>query len=247
MAVDAEYGQRYRKLHEVHWWWRAREQIVLGLVRDLAPPGGYGHILDIGCGDGLLFDRLASHGLVEGVEPDRRLVLQPEHTSGLIHLRPFDPTFDSGKRYGLVLMLDVLEHMDEPVAAVRNVARIMAPGGIFLVTVPAFLGLWTSHDVLNDHRTRYTRRRLESVLEAPGLQIQFSRYMFRWLTLAKLAVRAKEALFGGEPKTPVIPPEPVKRALLTLTNLEELMLGRLPLGFGSSNLAVERRRPDPTV
>ena len=64
-----DYALAYRRLYQEHWWWRAREAL---LVRELSrlrlPPSG-GRLLDVGCGDGLFFERLAEFGAVEGVEP----------------------------------------------------------------------------------------------------------------------------------------------------------------------------------
>ena len=68
--MEPEYASQYRKLYEEHWWWRARERFVLGELQRNRPDGGFGSILDIGCGDGLFFAPLSEFGEVEGVEPD---------------------------------------------------------------------------------------------------------------------------------------------------------------------------------
>jgi 2-polyprenyl-3-methyl-5-hydroxy-6-metoxy-1,4-benzoquinol methylase len=54
-------------------------------------------------------------------------------------------------------MLDALEHLENPVAALRHVCELLTPEGTFIATVPAFMALWTNHDVLNHHFTRYTK------------------------------------------------------------------------------------------
>ena len=239
--MDPEYGRRYRELHRRHWWWRARERVILDVVRRLEPPGGFGHILDVGCGDGLLFPSLASLGRVEGVEPDEGLVSRADTPWGVIHVRPFDPSFRPGRRYGLILMLDVLEHMDAPEEAAAHARELLEPGGALVVTVPAFRWLWTSHDVLNEHRTRYSRDGVVELLSGAGLDVERSRYLFRWLVPAKVAVRAKEAVLGAEPKPPALPPPPVNRLLYALTRVEEGLRGGVPRPFATSVLAVARR------
>ena len=75
--MDPKYGERYRELYEKHWWWRARTELIVDALHRLRPPQGWKDILDIGCGDGLFFDRLSSFGQVEGVEP----VLRPARPS----------------------------------------------------------------------------------------------------------------------------------------------------------------------
>ena len=66
--MDSEYGKRYRELHENHWWWRAREEIVCEELRRRLADRTPVTILDVGCGDGLLFDRLQEFGGVDGIE-----------------------------------------------------------------------------------------------------------------------------------------------------------------------------------
>jgi SAM-dependent methyltransferase len=242
--MDPEYGRRYRDLHRRHWWWRARERLILAVLERLAPPGGFGRILDVGCGDGLLFAALSGLGEVEGVEPDAAIVSRAQTPHGRIHVRPFDPTFQPRARYGLILMLDVLEHLDQPAAAARHAADLLEDGGVLVVTVPALRWLWTTHDVLNEHRTRYRRDELVRLLTAAGLIVERSRYCFRWLVPAKLAVRAKERIWNGHPHPPSVPPAPLNRLLYGLTRAEEALLGRFAGLIGSSVLAVARRR-DP--
>src|SRR6186713_3050929 len=99
--MDPEYGRKYRELFERHWWWRARSALVLDVLRRYAPPGGWPEILDVGCGDGLFFGALGEFGTATGVEPDGALVSEATRATGRVHVRPFDPSFQPGTRYGL--------------------------------------------------------------------------------------------------------------------------------------------------
>ena len=60
--MDAEYALNYRELYENHWWWRARERFILATIEGLRPQGNWGSILDVGCGEGVFFDRLSKFG-----------------------------------------------------------------------------------------------------------------------------------------------------------------------------------------
>ena len=167
--MHPEYALFYRELYEKHWWWRAREDLILETLERLAPGGGVeGPILDVGCGDGLFFDKLARFGSVEGIEMDPTGVSPVGRWRERIRVQPFDATFQPGKTYALVLLLDVIEHFEDPVGCLRRAVELLAPGGAILVTVPAFRALWTRHDEINRHFTRYTRRGLESVARAAG-------------------------------------------------------------------------------
>jgi SAM-dependent methyltransferase len=239
--VEPDYAAIYHDLYARHWWWRAREEVIVAQVARLAPPGGFGRILDVGCGDGLLFDRLRAFGEPEGVEADASLVTDAGRRR--IHVGPFDETFRPGTTFGLVLMLDVVEHFADDVAALRRARELLAPGGVLVVTVPAFQALWTSHDVVNRHFRRYSRRSFERVAARAGLGVDEARYLFRWMCPMKLAVRLKERLSPGPLRLPGVPPAPINRALLALSRLELRTWGRLPLPFGSSLLLVARARP----
>lgn len=240
--MDPAYGQRYRDLYLRHWWWRARERVVLAQLDRVRPPGGWRRALDVGCGDGLLFPALRGYAAcVEGVEPDADLVTRAAREDGTIHVRPFDSSFAPGHAFDLALFLDVLEHLDDPDAVVAHAASLMESGGTLLVTVPAFMHLWTTHDDINHHRTRYTRSRLTALLE-PHFALDTARYLFRWVHPVKAAQHVMEALLRPEPTPAGIPPAPLNTALYALSRAEETLLSWLDVPVGSSLLAVGRRR-----
>ena len=243
--MDPRYGARYRELYERHWWWRAREALVLDAIRARQPAAGWHRVLDVGCGDGLFFDalaRLEGVQLVEGVEPFRELVSPGGPHADRIHIVPFDERFDPGHRYSLILMLDVLEHLDDPVGALRHAMTLLEPDGVLLATVPAFTLLWTRHDDLNHHRTRYDERSFRAVAVAAGVRVDEARYFFHWAAAAKLGARLVETIVPGEPALPVVPPPPVNAALYTLCRLEQRLAAAVRIPFGSSLLVVGGRR-----
>ena len=242
--MDTEYGARYRELFERHWWWRARERVIIAALDAHQPATGYRSILDVGCGDGLFFDRLSAIDgvkLVEGIEPAESLVSPNGPHRERITVAPFDDSFTPGRTYSAILMLDVLEHLPDPAAALRHALSLLEPSGVFVATVPAFMALWTRHDTLNHHFTRYDKASVRALTAEAGMRIDEMRYFFRWTAAAKIATRVVEALVPGEPRSPGVPPAPVNRALYALSRLEERMFGALPLPFGSSLLIVGGR------
>lgn len=236
--MDPKYARRYRDLHEKHWWWRAREEAVVALLRRFRPPQGYGRILDAGCGDGLFFPRLSEFGEVDGLEPDANAVNPSGPFAARIHSGPFDDSFQPGRLYGLILMLDVLEHLPDPAPAVRRIHSLLVPGGIFVATVPAFQALWTTHDVVNHHFKRYTRAELRRLLSDAGFRVATSRYWYHWTFPVKLAQRFAEMILRTAPEPPAVPPALVNRALLALCRLEQKTITRLNPPFGSSVMSV---------
>jgi SAM-dependent methyltransferase len=233
-----EYAGVYRDLYRRHWWWRAREALLVREIASHMPAGGWRTILDVGCGDGLLFDHLSAFGEPWGVEVDPSLVPPDSPHRSRIHIGPFDHTFRAAEPVGLVLLLDVLEHLTEPVAALRHAGHLLAPQGKVLITVPAFQFLWTRHDELNQHVVRYTRASLERTVSAAGLVPVASRYLFHWLFPAKLIVRAIEAVAPAATAAPAsVPPVPINNLLYHVCRIEERSLGWAGLPFGTSVLA----------
>lgn len=240
--MQQDYGRAYRTLYLHHWWWRAREAWLLDALRRRSPASGALTILDVGCGDGLLFDRLAAFGTVEGVEPDARLLTPDGPHRARIHVQPFDASFQPGRRYDLILFLDVLEHLRDPAAALRHALALLAPAGRIVVTVPAFRALWTGHDVLNEHVTRYDRRSFAALAAQAGMRIDETRYFFHWTAPVKLVSALTERAVRRTPRPPRVPAAPVNRTLYAFSRLEQLVLGPLSLPFGSS-LFVAGGRP----
>ncbi len=236
--MDTDYARRYRELYERHWWWRAREDLILETLRSLRREKSWGSILDVGCGDGLFFDKLQEFGTIEGIEMDPTGVSPDSRWLGRIHVRSFDQTFQPGKLYSLVLMLDVLEHFPDPLSCLRRAVDLLEPDGTLLITVPAFRALWTSHDDLNHHYMRYTRGKLNALVRQAGARIAQSRYFFQWTAPLKLAAHVKEMVFAVTPATPRVPTEWLNRCFYRLSRAEQKIFRRLPVPFGSSLLAV---------
>ncbi|MEX1186478.1 MAG: class I SAM-dependent methyltransferase [Gemmatimonadaceae bacterium] len=237
--MDERYITQYRHLYERHWWWRARERLLLHAIRRLVPNGVRARILDVGCGDGFFFDRLTAFGEVEGVDP---AASGSGPWADRIHVAPFDHSFQPGRRYSLILFLDVLEHLDRPEEALCTAAMLLDEGGSVLVTVPAFPQLWTRHDDLNRHRARYTSRTLTEMLTRAGFVVSEARYFFHWLAAAKVVVRTWERIMPGGAALPTVPPSAINRALEFGSLWESRLLAPLHLPFGSSLLAVARPR-----
>jgi SAM-dependent methyltransferase len=235
--MDTEYRKHYRKLFDQHWWWRARTEFIMATLQRFLKDLGPASILDVGCGDGLLFERLTRLGSVEGIDIEAALQPQSKWRSQ-IYCGSFDQTFRPSKKYSVILMLDVLEHLADPMAALKNVRRLLLPNGFFIATVPAFMAAWTNHDALNQHVTRFTKRSLGKLLANSGMEILEQHYFFYWTFFAKFLVRGYERLSTQSPKVPDVPPQWINQSLYLLCRAEQISAGFLPLPFGSSLIAI---------
>ena len=239
--MRADYGNAYRELYERHWWWRAREKMLLDVIRTNQPGGGWGRILDVGCGDGLFFDCLLEFGDVQGVESGCLVNDLGKHRSR-IHVGTFDAGLRLDGQFSLILMLDVLEHMPEPVRAIRYALHLLDSSGVLLITVPAFTLLWTTHDTINQHYTRYTKKSFRRLASQAGLHITSERYFFQLLFPAKIATRIAERIFRTQPVPPEIPAAWANELLYRLSRLEQETWGRLPIP-GSSLMVLGGNLP----
>jgi 2-polyprenyl-3-methyl-5-hydroxy-6-metoxy-1,4-benzoquinol methylase len=207
-------------------------------LRQGCPPG---RILDVGCGDGVHFAALAEFGNVEGIEADATTLDPAGPWRQQIHVTPFQAPLSISGAYDLILFLDVIEHLDDPVAALALARSLLAPGGAVLVTVPALPWLWTSHDDLNHHRRRYTRSTLTADFSAAGFTVERMRFLFHVLVPAKLVVRLIERVRGSRPSPPRVPPEPLNALAGLVARAETFLLAPVSRVLpGTSLLAVGR-------
>jgi 2-polyprenyl-3-methyl-5-hydroxy-6-metoxy-1,4-benzoquinol methylase len=232
--LEPEYARQYRDLYIRHWWWRAREQAILQVIRRRLGSNSGLRILDVGCGDGLFFSRLAEFGDVDGVEPDEALVNPQGPFYDRIRITPFDKDFRSSTSYSLILMLDVLEHMNNPAESLCHAHSLLTPTGALLLTVPAFQILWTNHDTINHHLVRYRRSTLRPLLRQAGFAILDERYWYQWTCPVKLAIRMLESIFHCPPSIARVPPNWINRSLYWISRAEQETLGLLRMPFGST-------------
>jgi SAM-dependent methyltransferase len=161
-------------VEDVHWWFVGRRRILLQVLDRYLGKGGADQrrILDVGCGTGTMLTYLASYGQVQGVDIDEEAVGYCRER-GLVEVRlgsaetlPFaDNSFD------LVTALDVVEHLDDDTAALREIRRVLRPGGKVLITVPAHPFLWGDQDEVNLHKRRYVAPEIRDRLTASGFDV----------------------------------------------------------------------------
>ena len=240
--MDPRYGAQYARLYREHWWWRAREEYLTRLLDRVIGPNDAGETFDFGCGDGLFFPILQRYSRQppRGLETDASLLdpagpFADRITTGALVDDPSEHA-----RYGLIVSLDVLEHLEDPQPAMAILRARLRPGGWFIATVPAFKELWTVHDEVNHHYRRYRLGEIEALVRGSGLEIVESRYFFVSLALVKWLVARKERVIRPAVKPPEVPRAPLNAIALALTRLEQRILRDAHPPFGSSAIVVAR-------
>ena len=231
---------RMAELDELHWWYRARRQVLSSLIERAIPLPPKARILEVGCGTGHNLQMLEKFGSVDGIEIDdaARAIAEKRLGRG-IGSSPL-PDLAGVKRasYDLVAALDVVEHIDDDKATVAALASCLKPGGRLLVTVPAHQWMWSAHDELNHHKRRYSKRALRRLIGASPLKLEqlgyFNSLLFPLAVGARLAARATGR--GGGDDT--LPPKPVNYAFERAFAAERRLIGAVPLPLGLSLFAI---------
>jgi SAM-dependent methyltransferase len=268
--------EEYARMHQFedwYWWFVARRRSALQFVADYGlrrptnddrpttndqrpttndqAPCIKLRILDAGCGTGALLDGLnrIPGALVFGADIAREALA---FSAGRGHRRlaqtdltalPFaDNSFE------IVTALDVVEHVEDDVGALREIARVLRPGGVLLMSVPAYRFLWSSHDVALHHKRRYTTHSMEPRLRKAGLTpvklTYLLAFLFPAIALYRLADRLRQP--RGEPKAHLVAiPSVINRFLIALQEAELSLARRINLPFGVTLFCVARKSEGP--
>ena len=163
---------RMAEIDQLHWWYRARRDILSDLIaRKISLPQD-ARILEVGCGTGHNLAMLGKFGRVEAIEVDgaaREIASRRLGHAVLDAPLPELPGVPD-RSYDLIAILDVIEHIDADVAGLTGLAAKLKPGGKILITVPAFPWMWSAHDVVNHHKRRYTRGTLKALVRDAGTE-----------------------------------------------------------------------------
>jgi len=241
----------YAIMYEVegsHWWFAGRRRIlesfVQTIVADLHLDGRSPRILDVGCGTGANLEMLAQFGRAEGVDvsADALAFCRARGLSqvklGAAEQLPYpDASFD------LVTALDVVEHLDDDLGGLREMRRVLRPGGCALLFVPAFMWLWGVQDDVSHHRRRYTRPQLAERVRRAGFAVERATYanvtFFAPILAGRLLMRATGARPASENNINV---SALNGVFGRLFGAERFWLRRgLNFPFGVSAVCVARR------
>ncbi len=231
---------RMAELDELHWWYRARREVLETLIRRRIALPEQARILEVGCGTGHNLKMLDRFGRSDGIEIDAeaRAVAEKRLGKAISPARlPELPGIERGY-YDLVAALDVVEHIDDDRAAIATLASCLKPGGTLLVTVPAHQWMWSAHDDLNHHKRRYSKRSLKRLIEESPLRLDaigyFNSVLFPFAVGARLAAKLA-GRGGGDDK---LPPKPVNYFFERCFAAERRLIGRVPLPPGLSLFAL---------
>ena len=233
------------EVEETHWWFAGRRRIIASFVEEICRKMKVERprILDVGCGTGANLELLSRFGDAEGVDVSHD-ALAFCRARGLENVRhgeaerlPYrDGSFD------LVTALDVVEHLDDDVAGLKEMRRVLRPGGRALLFVPAFMFLWGVQDDVSNHRRRYTLRGLRRTVRAAGFEVERATYanisFFAPILAGRILMRATGLRPASENNINI---GALNGLLGRVLGAESSLLRYLNFPFGVSALCVARR------
>lgn len=244
-SMDSSEYQSMYEAEETHFYFAGKRSLVAEMLSGRLAPGA--RILDAGCGTGATMRRLSAFGEPFGVDLSEEAVRfcrmrgpSPAAVANAQGRLPFrDASFDAA------CLLDVIEHIDDERAVLTEIARVVRPSGVVVITVPAVPWLFSYHDRALGHRRRYAKAALVSLVLECGLRIDLVTHFNAWLLGPAVVARAgMTALRRGCPPrtdTALRIPAPLNSILLGLCRIEARIARRLPLPAGLGLACVARK------
>ncbi|MEO6457798.1 MAG: class I SAM-dependent methyltransferase [Chloroflexia bacterium] len=241
-----------------YWWHVGKRAIVYSLLeryRDRQRGIPSGRALDLGCGTGLNLDFLSHYARPVGTdfsEEALRFCRERGHQL-LCKADAAALPFQDGE-FDIITALDVIEHLDDDLAALTEIRRVLRPGGLVIISVPAYPALWSYWDDILGHRRRYTTKMMEAVVRKSGLRLRRVSYSNAAILLPTVLLRVMKAAQGkvaanrgqsSDPESDFIPvPTWLNKALTAYYRVEARLLARRSLPFGLSVVCVAQRDPN---
>ena len=239
----------YRELFEVensHWWHHHKRGVVHQMIRKFTRKG---RVLDVGTGTGKILEELQRKGWeVTGVDGEKEAIIWCKKRGVIVKQADINKEklpFAAAK-FDLVLMLDVLEHISDEQGIIKEIKRALKPGGVLIVTVPAYQWLYSYWDKMMGHERRYSCGSLKKLMANNGFNILYLSYFSCLVLFPAILVRFFKSLFKVK-EEPIsdfqtlplkLISEPILRSYVFL---EQILLKFVKLPFGLSLILVARK------
>lgn len=243
--MDTRVYTELYTLEKDYWWHQAKRKIVFETLTKRQKGRNHIRILDAGCGTGIMLSELleqfpnslgVDHSTV-ALNFCKKRGLSNIHRGDLEKKLPF-----KGSSFDVVTCLDVIEHLDHDDKAIKEFQRILKPGGELIITVPAYMALWTKHDEMLWHKRRYRRGQLAKLAKDHGFKIEKASYFYSFIAPVAFVLYRLGVMFKSrKSSSSVIPPKPFNWLLLQVCALERRLIDIVPMPTGISILLVAQK------
>ena len=230
------------ELEDTHWWHKSKRANIVNLLQKFLTIKNP-KILDIGCGTGKNIEVFSKIGPTFGVDKSPEAIAYCRKR-GLktVTLGSVESTGLKSNFFDVITLLDVLEHTDDN-ETLKEIYRILRPGGLLIITVPAFKFLWSKWDKVLQHKRRYSKKSLEKLLQSYQFAVEKMSYMFSFLFIPVYLVRliksrpSKDRYSSDfQINTPLL-----NYALLALARLEHFFIRYTTIPIGTSIVCIARK------
>ena len=241
--MERKVYEQMAKLDGQHWWFTARRRVLDGIIERVVKPPKGARILELGAGTGHNLAMLSRFGEVEASEldPVARGIASDRLGRPVVEAALPDLSMFPASAYDMVALLDVLEHVPDDKGSLDAIYGRLKPGAALLLTVPINPWMWSAHDVAHHHHRRYRKAEIRKLAEDAGYEIELLSPFNSLLFPPIAAVRLVGKLTGKDDSDDAMPSAPINRILDTVFGMERELIGRLPMPFGVSLVAVLRR------
>ncbi len=242
--MNIEMYRIFFNIQKQHWWFVIKKEIILDAISLYTKLKPNSQILDIGCGSGLMLNALEKIGITNGMDmSSEAIAFSREIFSGPVKQGSLPKNVPYPENsFELITALDVIEHIDDDTASLVTIKNLLSPSGKAIITVPAYMFLWSKFDEMNEHKRRYTLRELEQKLKNAGLQVENISYFNSLLFPIILLIRKLNNIIGRDGISDVdMPGYLVNQTLKRIFGLEKFLLRILKLPFGVSILAIVKK------
>lgn len=241
--MDADLYDQLRRVEDNHWWFQARRYIVTSLITRYLGDSAPLRICDIGCGTGGNLAAFADKHEVVGIEKyEQGVEFARRRLGDRVQIGQLPNGIElPNHSFDVVLLLDVLEHIEDDTLSAQRAVSLLRKGGIVVATVPANPWLYSQYDVRLHHYRRYSKSQFRQLWT--GAKLELLSYYNSLLFPPAAAVRVVNRLFPSRDATNdlEVPSPLINPILAAIMKRESLVLGRIPVPFGLSLIAVARR------
>ncbi len=233
----------YERFRKDFWYIKARIDLLRRILRKQYGNRKNLKILDAGCGTGFNFDALTGFGDVYGADLSANALKQAKRSKYAKLLLKDVNKLDYENYFDVIIAVEIIEHIKEDFKVIQNFKKYLKPGGILIITTPAFMFLWSSDDEISHHIRRYSKKRLAQIVHRSGLLPSYIGFRYFFMFIPAFLIFMFQNLGKKRTNSLEYTPGIFNSLLLQIMKLEnKLILNKLSLPVGAGLICIAKKR-----